>query len=357
MTARPAGLLRTVVLLSLGLTACFGLLVADRLAGRPCAPGEGTCDDPPVRVERQVYLMGTRATLVTRAADRAHGLAVLDRMLAALETTEAELSTWRADSLLGAINQHAVATARPSPAAMCELLSQLRYWHRATRGAFDPAVGVLVDAWGLRAGGRRPSPAELDQARRHTGLTHVVVQPEPCQVTRLRDVRLDAGAFGKGAAIDRAAEVETAHGVGRWMIDLGGQVAVGGSGESWPVALAHPRRRDAAALRLRLTAGSLATSGGSVRDTATGDQTIGHILDPRTGRPVSRGWSVTVWHARALVADILSTALYVMGIDDGLAWAEARGLAACFLVPGPDAGPVTIRATTAFQQRFLSRPL
>ena len=59
-----------------------------------------------------------------------------------------------------------------------------------------------------------------------------------------------------------------------------------------------------------------------------------------------------MWHESALTADILSTALYVMGIDEGLAWAEARQIAACFLVPDPEGPGITIRATRPFRQRF-----
>ena len=352
MMVRPAGLPRSVRDLSFALIAGLLVVSGDTLAGPPCVTGGGVCD-PPARVTRQVFLMGTRATLTTRAADRARGLEALDRMLAGLETTETELSTWRDDSLLSAINRGPVGQPQAASPAICELLDELAGWHRLTGGAFDPAIGILVDAWGLGDGGRHPSTVELDLARRQTGLAHLRVRAEPCEVTRARDVRLDAGAFGKGAAIDRVAGVETARGAAPWMIDLGGQVAVGGGGESWPVALAHPSRRDRSAIFLRVTEGSLATSGGSVRDMVVDGRTIGHILDPRTGLPVVREASVTVWHASAMAADILSTALYVMGIDEGLVWADTRGLAACFLAPGRDDGEVTIRATTAFRARFL----
>jgi thiamine biosynthesis lipoprotein len=233
----------------------------------------------------------------------------------------------------------------------------LEEWHRATGGAFDPAVGSLIEAWGLREGGRSPSPAALAQARGDAGLEHLVVRPDPCRVVRRRPVILDAGGFGKGEAIDRVVETVLANQAGEWMMDLGGQIAAdAGGGEPWGVALAHPRRRDEAALELRLETGSLATSGGSVRDLEVRGRTVGHILDPRTGRPVSRSAAVTVWHESALAADVLSTALYVMGVDDGLAWAEGRQIAACFLVPGRAGSAVTVRATRPFRERFLSSP-
>ena len=338
----------------LGLAAGIGLADDVRWpVGGPDA-AFGSSGDIPTNIQRQVYLMGTRAVLATRAIDRSQGLLTLERMLAGLEGVEAELSTWREDSVLSRINRRPVGTPQSAPEPLCDLLGELMAWHRATGGAFDPAIGSLVAAWGLREDGRQPSAPELARARSNAGLDQLAVQLSPCQVTRLRDVILDAGAFGKGAAIDRVAETVLGDHTGAWMIDLGGQVAVGvGDGEPWPVALAHPRRRSEAALALVLGTGSLATSGGSVRDLQVADRTVGHILDPRTGHPVSRSESVTVWHQSALAADILSTALYVMGIDEGLAWAEARQIAACFLVPRPEGPAVTIRATSAFRERFL----
>ena len=343
----PRGLRGAAIsLLAAGVVAA-GSLGDDRDAGRrPRAA-------PRARVERQAYLMGTRVTLATFAVDRAEGLRVLERMLRSLEAVEADLSTWREDSLLSAINRQPVGTSRPAPERLCDLLDELGSWGRVTGGAFDPAIGSLIAVWGLREGGRSPSAVEVAQARRDAGLEHLVVRPDPCHVTRRRDVTLDAGAFGKGEAIDRVAEAMPADQPGAWMIDLGGQVAVGsGDGEPWRVALAHPQRRHQAALHLNLSRGSLATSGGSVRDLEVAGRMVGHILDPRSGRAVSRAESVTVWHRSALAADVLSTALYVMGIDEGFDWAEAREIAACFLVPEPRGPGVTQRATAAFRRQF-----
>ncbi len=82
---------------------------------------------------------------------------------------------------------------------------------------------------------------------------------------------------------------------------------------------------------------------------------IGHILDPRPGRTVVRRGSVTVWHPDVLEADALSTALQVMGSEEGLAWASERGLAACFLLlDQPGGGEVTVVATPEFLRRFPS---
>lgn len=81
---------------------------------------------------------------------------------------------------------------------------------------------------------------------------------------------------------------------------------------------------------------------------------VAHILDPRTGQPLYRPESVTVWHADALIADILSTALYVLGPEAGLRYADEHELAALFLAPvGRGArASVTLLASPAFRQRF-----
>ena len=314
--------------------------------------------DGEVLVKRQAYLMGTRALLSTRAASRASGLSVLDQMLGVLESAEGELSTWRDASLVGRLNQHPVGAPFDAPSWLCGLLEELRHWHDETNGAFDPAIGSIVEAWGLRANGRIPSPGVLESARSRAGIRLFGITSSPCVVTRRSDVTIDAGAFGKGWALDRLGAADFGSD-GSWLADLGGQVAVGhASNGGRQVALAHPVNRDRPVIELRLDSGSLAVSGGSERDRILDDVPVGHILDPRTGRPVSRALSVAVWHPRALVADILATALYVMGADEGLAWAEARGLAACFLLPaagGASAGVhgVELFATVAFTRRFL----
>ena len=84
------------------------------------------------------------------------------------------------------------------------------------------------------------------------------------------------------------------------------------------------------------------------------DVRLGHVIDPRTGQTVSRPGSVTVWHHDALVADMLSTALYVMDAQDAVRWSEARGIAAYFADVNPETGVVDRTATEAFSARFLS---
>ena len=319
----------------------------------------------PTMLDRHVYVMGTRASLAVTMPSRKHAIRSLDRMVAALERTERDLSTWRSASLLSRLNRQPVGEPWRAPPWLCELVSELETWSRRTDGAFDPTVGSLVAAWGLRGEARRPEPSVLLRARAASGFRHMAVTASLCVITRLANVTMDAGAFGKGVALDRVAALDESG-----LIDLGGQVAAFGPPphQGWPVVIAHPEHRQQPVAQLRLTTGSIAVSGGSERDHRTADGRIGHIIDPRTGEPVSRRLAVVVWHEQALVADLLSTALYVMGHEQGFEWADARGFAACFLLPGGGAvdalvarasaasvGHVELRLTAAFRRRFTQR--
>lgn len=339
-------------------------------AGRDLAPSAL------VRVERQVYLMGTRAGLVAYAPEREQGIRQLETFIEVIEQAEQELSTWRDESALSRLNRQPLDVPFPLGAGLCGLFADLFHWNRETGSLFDPAIGSLIDVWGVHAAGRLPHQKALAQARELAGMRHLDFDRASCRIVRRREVTVDSGAFGKGEALDRVLEAAARKtGFGPWMIDLGGQIMVQGhppGGLAWPVDLAHPVERNRPLRTVRLPSGSLSTSGGSERDLEVSGHRVGHILDPRSGRPVQFRGSVAVWHSSALVADVLSTALYVMGPEAGLAWAEARDLAGCFFVAGSTAAlqsrqskrahaerepaasrsEILIRSTAAFSRRF-----
>jgi thiamine biosynthesis lipoprotein len=300
--------------------------------------------------------MGTRAQLAkwsTGSTARDEGLQQLEAALSVLEQTERQLSTWRDDSEISAINQSPIAAPRRLPDDLCGAFAVLARWTRDTDRAFDPAIGRLTGAWDLNGTGRVPARHELIRARSASVFDLLGFDAARCTITRSADVAVDVGGWGKGEALDRASRLFD---TGPWMIDLGGQIAVGGAppGEAgWPVAIAHPLERDRPYFEIRLREGSLSTSGGSERDLVVHGRRIGHILDPRTGQPAQFHGSVTVWHRSALAADILSTALFVMGPADGVRWAEARELRVCYLAADPD-GRVTPTMTAAFRTAVLS---
>lgn len=274
------------------------------------------CASHSALIERRVMLMGTALDVEVEAADRPTGLAASERAVEALEAAEARLSTWRDDTELARLNRTPVGEPRTlSPALFRDLQVARRCWEE-TGGAFDPGVGALVRAWGLRGGGRIPDPAELRAANGASGLRlHDGV------AVREKDLLLEEGGWGKGAGLVDALEALKRNGVARASLDLGGQVAVLGG---WEIPVADPRRRDRSVAVLKVDGGSVSTSGNGERGIVVEGKRLGHILDPRTGEPAPDFGSLTVWTADPLRADCLSTGLYVLGPERALAWAAAH---------------------------------
>ena len=304
-------------------------------------------------VSREVYLMGTKCSLIVFSENRAKSLDQLEQFIRILEKAEKELSTWQEGSMLTALNHQPIGEPINAEPNLCNLISELKYWTNETGGAFDPGIGALIKAWGIRSAGRLPSELEIGDALAHSGMSRYVLEPQRCRITRTTDVVIDCGAFGKGEALDRIRSSDSGNN-SRWLVNLGGQVAVKGippGTDGWEIRLAHPGHRDKSVLNIFLTSGSLATSGGSERDLVISGSKISHLLDPRSGKPIHLAGSVSVWHESALIADILSTALYIMGADEGSRWAESRGLAACYLLD--EQGSIKLKATRAFRVHFM----
>jgi FAD:protein FMN transferase len=299
-------------------------------------------------VEREAILMGTRARLATYHPSRESGLHALEQALGILEHTEAELSTWRDDSAISLLNRQPIGDAFALSDATCRMFRVVYETVLATGGTFDPGLGALTAAWDIHGGGREPDERSLAAARERSGLRLMRFDAARCTVTRDADATIDVGAFGKGEALDRVA----ASGLrGPWMIDLGGQVSASGGppGErGWQISIAHPYNREQRLFDVVLREGSLSTSGGSERDLVANGRRIAHHIDPRNGRPAPFNGSVVVWHRSGLEADMLSTALYVMGPVAGMRWAAEQELAVCYLTPQPD-GVVRVVATPEFE--------
>lgn len=270
--------------------------------------------------DREVLAMGTRLTL--HLEGRRLGTAS-EALLAEVARIEGATSTWRPDSAWSRLNT-AEGASGPLDGEWIRLLAQIQTWNRDTDGAFDPVLGALIRAWGIREGGRTPTADALIQARAASGSALLELDAR-AGTARLRHPRaaLEEGGFVKGYALDEAKHVASAQGASCGLLDFGGQLLAWG--RAFEVAIATPGDRQQPRLRLRLGNASLSTSGCSERGR--------HILDPRTGEPCPDWGSVTVVAPLALDADVLSTALFVLGPDAGFAWAERHGTAAAFLLP------------------------
>jgi thiamine biosynthesis lipoprotein len=282
-------------------------------------------------LERDVTLMGTNLHIALYELDRNRAFNQSEEWIQIVEDAEQELSNWRDSSEFSKLNHNPIGQSFQLSKNLCRLLPLLQNWTSKTEGAFDPGVGNLLKIYGFYDQPRIPTSMELQDAITKTGIQKIKIDEQNCTAIRNSEVLLDSGAFGKGESLQRillnAQEKHSA----AFQIDFGGQILV--FGKAFDIELAHPAERlSGSGIRINIKSGSVSTSGGSERDKVVDGERIGHILDPHSGLPSPSFGSVTVWDESALTADILSTGLYVMGPEKGMAYANANRVAACFLV-------------------------
>ena len=220
----------------------------------------------------------------TRAVDAAYG---------AFDRVDSLMSTWRDDSVLSALNRAPADTWIAVGPEVATVLAAALATAEATGGAYDPTVLPLVRLWGFR-GGEPRIPAPRDLAGTRSRVDHGLLEVDgPRGRARLRaeGMEVDLGGIAKGYALDAAAAAMRAAGARGGMLDLGGNVLVFGEGPGGTVEIRDPRGGEPLA-ELPLAEGAVATSGQYERFVVVDGQRFGHVLDPRTGRPVPGGLAV-----------------------------------------------------------------
>jgi thiamine biosynthesis lipoprotein len=241
-----------------------------------------------------------------------------------IEELEAQLTVYRDDSELSAVNRTAHLAPVPVERRLFGLLESAVAISRETGGAYDVTSGALSEAWGFVKGPKRvPDERSLADARERTGWRHLRLDPEAMTVAFDREgIRINLGSIGKGYAIDRVIELIRDHSLSGSALVHGGQSSLfalgsppGDFGGRWEISLRNPFQPESPLGVLRLRNRGLGTSGSAFQQFVVDGKVYGHIIDPRTGEPAQGPSSVTVLAPTAAAADALSTAFYLLGPD------------------------------------------
>lgn len=265
-----------------------------------------------------------------------------------LDEIVAQMSHWDEDSLLARYNRAPAGSWHALPPQFYEVAAYALDVLLDTGGAYDPAGGALVNLWGFGARGRfdqagfyAPEPDRIAAVLAERAANTPVLDHAGRRLLQPGGAMLDFSSVAKGYAVDRLGLCLEAHGVRHYLAEVGGELRGAGvkpEGEPWWVEIEGvpdgPQAANEAVVALHGLA--VATSGDYRRFFHHGPRRLSHTLDPRSGYPVANGLaSVTVLAASCMAADALSTALTVMGADEGLAFADARGIAVRFLARAP----------------------
>ncbi|WP_026224671.1 FAD:protein FMN transferase [Methyloversatilis thermotolerans] len=281
----------------------------------------------PVLIHEHFFAaMGSPCELRIFLQDGARAAALIAAVTAEVARLEQRYSRYRPDSLLSQINAVAARGGRIEVDEETALLFDYAdTCHRQSDGLFDVTSGVLREAWRLRDGSP-PDPQVIDRLRARVGW-HRVDWMRP-QIGFPAGMEIDFGGIVKEYAVDRCTALCLDAGVRHGLINLGGDLRVMGpqpDGQPWQIGIQHPRTAGEVAGVLSLSRGAVATSGDYARCKVIDGRRYGHILDPRTGWPVSVLASVTVVADFCLVAGSAST-IAMLKQHGGADWLVGLGL-------------------------------
>jgi FAD:protein FMN transferase len=237
--------------------------------------------------------------------------------IAEVQRIESKFSRYREASVVSRINA-AAGSGRSVDvdAETAHLLDFAATLYATSDGLFDATSGTLRKAWDFRAR-RLPEPGQVEALLALVGWQHVRWKDARIELP-IAGMELDFGGFGKEYAADRAATLLQQHGLRHGMVNLGGDIRLVGprpGGLPWSLGIQHPRDERRMLATLALDAGALATSGDYERSFEVDGVRYCHVLDPRTGWPVSAWQSVSVVAPACLAAGALSTIAMLSGAD------------------------------------------
>jgi thiamine biosynthesis lipoprotein len=280
------------------------------------------------RVETSAPHMGTLVRIVLYAESRPAGEAAAAAAFARLAALDARLSDYRDDSEVAALGRAPAGIPVPLSDELFVILEASETLARRTGGAFDVTAGRLTHLWRrARRLNAWPDAARVAEARAAGGAAKVRLDRHRRTATLAEaGIAIDAGGIAKGYAADEALRVLRARGHGAALIAIGGDVVAGDPppGQSaWTVViprLAAPSNTSSPTApdeRIAIARAAVSTSGDAEQWMTVDGVRRSHVIDLRTGWPVSGRAATSVVAARGIDADAVSTALAVLDADAG----------------------------------------
>lgn len=301
---------------------CLFIALASAFFVCACVPSASSGAD---KAAREVFAMDTYMTVSCYGENRE---AAADAAVDEIRRIDALLSISSASGDIYRVNAEGEAEISGETTLIVNTALDI---FRETNGAFDITVYPVMKLWGFTDGNHRvPEQAELDDVLSYVGSEKLTIEDN---VLKLNDASgVDLGGIAKGYASDRLVEIFKEYGITSACVSLGGNVHCLGTkpdGSAWRCGIVDPFNKDSGFLGvLTVTDRAVITSGSYERffiDETTGER-YHHIIDTKTGRPSESGLlSVTIVHKRGILADALSTACYVMGLDGAIRYWNESG--------------------------------
>ena len=276
-------------------------------------------------------LMGTVVEITVMGGDPSSYDTAVEAAFEEIKRLEEIFSNYKPQSDVSRVSKNAgKGPVKVSPETI-EVIEKALFAAQMSKGAFDPTIGVLGNVWGFSGEkGVLPQKGELERLLPLVNYREIYFDREKTTAgLKKKGTALNLGGIAKGFIVSKAADTLKSKGVTKGIIRAGGDLTVfkkegggEGGGEPFIIGIQDPRDKDRLIGEAYVSEGAVATSGDYERFFIKEGVRYHHILNPRTGYPAPGTQSATVIAKDATLADAISTAVFVMGRDEGMALME-----------------------------------
>jgi len=276
-----------------------------------------------------------------------------------LDQINHSMSTYRKDSEISRFNRiNDAATRFTASEEFFDVMSLAWKLHAFTDGAWDGTVDPLVTLWGFGRKGAKtavPKKNDIEAALSLVGFERIDISDDHTFRKQIPGVTVDLASIAKGFGVDEISKLLRNQGYNNFIAEIGGEVYASGTRKDnvqWRVGINRPVKEaalDDVYKVINLKNLGFATSGDYRIFFETDGKRYSHIIDPRTGYPVSNGIaSVSVLAPTCAFADGLATAIMVMGAQEGLALVNRLKEVECYIVTMDKEGTLTDHVSNGF---------
>jgi thiamine biosynthesis lipoprotein len=277
----------------------------------------------PQKYKRVVKLMGSRFDISVVDQSKESANEYIDIAISEISRIENIISSWNPSSQTSLINKNAGVKPIKVDDELFDLIERSLVISKLTDGAFDITYASMDIIWKFDGSMiEMPSDIVIKKSVDKVGYENIVLnKKEKTVYLKLKGMRIGFGAIGKGYAADKAKELLKSKGVKAGIINASGDMNTWGkqpNGEDWKVGITNPLDKNKTFALLPISNTSVVTSGNYEKFVEFDGQRYSHIINPKTGYPSSGIVSVSVFAAKAELADALATSIFVMGKNIGI---------------------------------------
>jgi len=268
---------------------------------------------------KKIFVMDTTVEIKVISENNAND--IISESIKIMEDWNKRLDRYNNNSVISKINNNGKAGVEVS-SEMIKLFLSLKEYAKLTEGNFDPTIAPLIDIWGFGEGDNKiPDKNDIKSALQLVNYNDIKIDKGKNKIYLPEESKIDLGAVAKGFIIDKVYEYLKENNIDNFFINAGGNIRVSGlntlKNRKWTIGIRKPRSNNQIYedYILEISKGAIATSGDYERYFIKENKRYSHLLNPNTGYPARELQSVTIYSSNAISADILSTALFIMGWD------------------------------------------